>query len=74
MRSRRNIVIISPRRFGRTSLALAALDELDLRRVAWAHVDLLRAPAVKRLVDIVAGALYAGLISPLERTWQRLAP
>jgi uncharacterized protein len=72
IRSGQNVVLISPRRYGKSSLVLEALAELDSPEVLSAYVDLLRAPTYERLPDVLASALYTGLVSPLARTWQRV--
>lgn len=71
IRSGQNVVVISPRRYGKTSLVLATLDQLPEREVLRAYVDLLRAPTIDRLPNLLAGAIYSGLVSPLARTWDR---
>lgn len=72
IRSGQNVVVISPRRYGKSSLVLATLDRLPEREVLRAYVDLLRAPTVERLPNLLAGAIYTGLVSPLARTWNRV--
>jgi hypothetical protein len=72
LRSGQNVVVISPRRFGKSSLVLATLDRLPEREVLRAYVDLWRAPAIEHLPNVLAGAIYRGLVSPLARTWNRV--
>src|SRR5437764_12799122 len=62
-----SVVIVSPRRFGKTSLALRARDELEQRKVLVAYVDLFRATTRQRLIDEFGTALYRGLAGPVER-------
>ena len=66
-----NIVIISPRRYGKTSLIFEALDHLRNQRVLVAYLDLFRTPTKDRFADHLADALYGGLVAPLERVRQR---
>ncbi|MBV9921733.1 MAG: hypothetical protein JOY78_12895, partial [Pseudonocardia sp.] len=44
-----NTVLISPRRFGKTSLLLRVIDQLRRAGTLVAYVDLLRAPSKERL-------------------------
>lgn len=67
LRSRQNVVIISPRRFGKTSLALTARDRLVQEKVLVAYADLFRATTKHRLLEELGTALYRGLASALDR-------
>jgi len=62
-----NIVIISPRRYGKTSLMFEAMRRLRERKILIAYIDLFKAPTKDRFTDLLANALFTGLISPLER-------
>src|ERR671939_575115 len=44
-----NVVLISPRRFGKTSLILRVIEQVRQAGVLVAYVDLLRAPSKERL-------------------------
>ena len=68
-----NVVLISPRRFGKTSLVLRVIEELRREGVLVAYVDLLRAPSKERLAAHLAAAIYGGLESPFDRARQRAA-
>ena len=67
LRSRQNVVIISPRRFGKTSLALTARDRLVQERILVAYADLFRATTKHRLLEELGTALYRGLAGAVER-------
>src|SRR5579859_7500661 len=67
LRSGQNVVIISPRRFGKTSLALTARDRLVQEKVLVAYADLFRATTKHRLLEELGTALYRGLASALDR-------
>lgn len=71
VRSGQNVVIISPRRFGKTSLVARAVEHLRQEQVLVAYLDLLRTPTKDRLADHLASAIHAGLVTPVERVWQR---
>jgi hypothetical protein len=62
-----SVVIISPRRYGKTSLALQAREQLEHEQVLVAYADLFRATSKRRLIDELGTALYRGLASPLDR-------
>jgi uncharacterized protein len=62
-----NIVIISPRRYGKTSLIFEAIQRLRDQKVLVAYLDLFRAPTKDRFADLLASAVFSGLISPVER-------
>ena len=65
--SGQSVVIISPRRFGKTSLAIRAREELTHRKILVAYADLFRATTRQRLIDELGTALYRGLAGPVER-------
>jgi AAA+ ATPase superfamily predicted ATPase len=71
IRSGQNVVVISPRRFGKTSLVTRAVEHLRRERVLVAYLDLLRTPTKDRLADHLASAIHDGLVAPVERVWQR---
>src|SRR5579864_128426 len=62
-----NTVIISPRRYGKTSVALYARERLQKKKVLVAYADLFRATSKQRLIDELATALYRGLATPIDR-------
>jgi len=65
--SGQNVVIISPRRYGKTSLALRAREQLEQAKILVAYADLFRATTRQRLIDELGTALYRGLAGPVER-------
>lgn len=71
VRSGQNVVVISPRRYGKTSLVFRAIERLKAERVLVAYVDLFRTPTRERLAGHLAAAIYSGLVSPVERAWQQ---
>jgi AAA+ ATPase superfamily predicted ATPase len=62
LRTATNVVLISPRRFGKTSLVLRVLRELEREGVLVAYVDLLRTPSKERFASHFAAAVYHGLL------------
>ncbi|MBI3969797.1 MAG: ATP-binding protein [Chloroflexi bacterium] len=71
MRGGQNVVIISPRRYGKTSLVFEAIDRVKHERVLIAYLDLFRTPTKERFADLLAAALHQGLVAPVERILQR---
>jgi hypothetical protein len=71
LRSAQNVVVVSPRRYGKTSLVQRAITSLRREGVLVAYVDLFRAPTKERLADALAQAIYEGLVSPVERAAEK---
>lgn len=65
--SGQNVVIISPRRYGKTSLVLNARDRLQAEGALVSYVDLLRVATLSELTNELATALYNGIVAPVER-------
>jgi hypothetical protein len=72
LRGGQDVVVVSPRRFGKTSLVEHAIETLREEGVLVAYLDLLGAPTKAELADDLAQAFYEGLVSPLERTLDRM--
>jgi hypothetical protein len=70
IRSGQNVVLISPRRYGKTSLVLEVLDGLG-ETVPHAYVDLLRVTSLDQLPGLLATA-FAGMLPPVERALDAL--
>ncbi|MBI2864384.1 MAG: ATP-binding protein [Chloroflexi bacterium] len=68
-----DLVVISPRRYGKTSLVLQAAEHLRKRDVLVAYIDLFRSPAKDKLAERLAAAIHEGLIPTHERMLQRAA-
>src|SRR5215813_8858958 len=71
LRSGQNVLIISPRRFGKTSLITAVLERIRKQRILVAYVDVLRTTTKERFANQLAGALYSGLTPAVERVAHR---
>ena len=65
--SGQNVVIISPRRFGKTSLILVVIERLRKKGVLVAYLDLFGTPTKASFTQALAKALYAGILSPYEK-------
>lgn len=73
VRSGQDVVVISPRRYGKTSLIFRAMEQLRQEHVLTAYVDLFRAQTKERLAGQLADAIYSGLVAPFDRVRHRLA-
>jgi uncharacterized protein len=73
VRSGQNVVVVSPRRYGKTSLVHRAISQLRSEGVLVAYLDLFRTPTKEQLADDLAQALYDGLVSKLERAARKAA-
>jgi AAA+ ATPase superfamily predicted ATPase len=65
-----NVVILAPRRFGKTSLVWRVQQELLKKRVLVAQVDLMTTPTKERLAEQLAKTIHDDIASPLERARQ----
>ncbi|OGG46952.1 MAG: hypothetical protein A3F84_21080 [Candidatus Handelsmanbacteria bacterium RIFCSPLOWO2_12_FULL_64_10] len=76
-RNGQNVVLHSPRRFGKTSLIRRALDEAASQGILTLYVDLYPAVSKQKFLDLYAGALARSLSGGLESvagTLRRLLP
>jgi hypothetical protein len=67
-----DVVILAPRRFGKSSLIWRASQNLIKRRVLVAHVDLMTTPTLDRFAEKLAETLHEDLASRLFRARERL--
>jgi AAA+ ATPase superfamily predicted ATPase len=66
------VVIISPRRVGKSSLIARVVEELRRDGVLVASLDLLRSPTKQQFTDNLAQALADGIVSPVERALDKM--
>src|SRR5438128_4934037 len=71
LRSGQSVLVMSPRRFGKTSLITAVIDKIRKQHVLVAYVELLRTTTKERFANQLAAALYAGLTPAVERAVHR---
>jgi AAA+ ATPase superfamily predicted ATPase len=70
-----DVVVLAPRRYGKSSLVWRATQRLVGERVLVAQVDLMTAPTKEKLAEKLAGSIYENIASTLERVRDRaLAP
>jgi uncharacterized protein len=66
-----SVVLIAPRRYGKSSLVVRALERLKHMHVAGAYVDLERTPSKERFAAHLAHAIYDSLMGPGEQSLRR---
>jgi hypothetical protein len=71
--SGQDVVVIAPRRYGKTSLALRAAGEAASQGVLVAYCDLMRTPTKTRFAAALAKTIYDELASPLGEALERVA-
>jgi uncharacterized protein len=72
LRGGQDVVVVSPRRYGKTSLVERAIETLRAEGTLVAYLDLLGAPTKEELADDLAQAFYDGLVSPVEHALDRV--
>src|SRR5205807_8244277 len=61
-----SVVLLAPRRTGKSSLVLRVLDQLHEHHVLTAYADLQRTPSKVRFASHLAHAIHDGLLGPGE--------
>ena len=72
VRNGQDVVVLAPRRYGKSSLVWRAAQRLVRHKVLVAQVDLMTTPTVARLADRLARAIHDDIASPLFRAKDRL--
>lgn len=73
LRSGQNVVVMSPRRLGKTSLILTVIARLRKQGVLVAYLDLFGTPTKASFVQALARAVYSGLLSPYQQKLKSIA-
>lgn len=71
VRNGRDVVIVAPRRYGKSSLAWRVTENLVREGVLVAQVDLMRAPTKERLAEQLATTIYEEVATPLVGSGDR---
>jgi len=71
IRNGQNVVLLAPRRFGKSSLLWRATQELAADEVLVARLDLMRTPTLERFAEKLAATIYEDIASPLEQARDR---
>src|SRR5690242_7246260 len=75
IRNGQDVVILAPRRYGKSSLVWQATQRLVSKRVLVAQVDLMTTPTKERLAEKLAETIFENVASVLERAREKaLAP
>jgi hypothetical protein len=73
LRSGQDVVVLAPRRFGKSSLALRAIQEVQRDGVLVAYCDLMRTPTKERFAAALAKTILDDLSSPGGQLLERAA-
>ena len=71
MRNGQDVVVLAPRRYGKTSLVLRAMQEVLADEVLVAYCDLMRTPTKVRLAAALAKTIVDDLLSPVQGLLER---
>jgi uncharacterized protein len=72
IRNGQDVVVLAPRRYGKSSLIWRVSQELARRRVLVAAVDLMTTPTVGKLAEKLARAIHEDVASRKEKALDRL--
>jgi hypothetical protein len=73
LRSGQDVVILAPRRFGKTSLAFRAIQDVQREGIVVAYCDLMRTPTKERFAAALAKTVLDDLSSPAGQLLDRAA-
>jgi hypothetical protein len=73
MRNGQDVVVLAPRRYGKTSLVLRAAQEVTPAGVLVAYADLMRTPTKTRFAAALAKTIVDDLLSPVQGLLERAA-
>src|SRR5580765_3362280 len=67
-----DVVVLAPRRYGKTSLVWRVIQEVEKKKILVAQVNLMTTPTKERLAEKLADTIYEHIASPLFRARERL--
>lgn len=73
LRSGQDVVVLAPRRYGKSSLVLRAVQEALREDVLVAYCDLMRTPTKERFAAALAKTIFDDLASPVGQVTERAA-
>jgi uncharacterized protein len=73
IRNGQNVVIIAPRRYGKSSLVWRAVQELTTEGVLVAQIDLMRAATKEQFAALLSRAIYDDIATPIFRAREKAA-
>jgi len=63
-----NVFLYAPRRYGKTSLVLEVLREVEKKRIICVYLDLLRAPNKRKFLEIYAREIAKSITTTIDET------
>jgi hypothetical protein len=73
IRNGQNVVVVAPRRYGKSSLVWRATQRLVAEGVLVAQIDLMRAATKEQLAALLSRAIYEDIATPIYRARERAA-
>lgn len=73
IRNGQNVVVVAPRRYGKSSLVWRATQRLVAEGVLVAQIDLMRAATKEQLAALLSRAIYEDVATPIYRARERAA-
>ena len=73
IRNGQNVVVVAPRRYGKSSLVWRATQRLVAEGVLVAQVDLMRAATKEQLAALLSRSIYEDIATPIYRARERAA-
>jgi hypothetical protein len=73
IRNGQNVVVVAPRRYGKSSLVWRASQRLVAEGVLVAQIDLMRAATKEQLAALLSRAIYEDIATPIYRARERAA-
>lgn len=73
MRNGQDVVVFAPRRYGKSSLVLRAMQQATARRVLVGYCDLMKTPTKERFAAALATTIHGDLDSKVGRATDRAA-
>jgi uncharacterized protein len=73
VRNGQDVVIVAPRRYGKSSLVWRAQQELVAEGVLTAHVNVMTTPTKEKLAEKLAKTIHEDVASVLDRAWEKTA-
>jgi hypothetical protein len=68
-----NVLLYAPRRYGKSSLVLRAVQEALRKKALVGYCDLMKTPTKERLAAALSKTIYADIASPVEHAFERAA-
>ncbi|HEY3763766.1 MAG TPA: ATP-binding protein [Gaiellales bacterium] len=73
IRNGQDVLVYAPRRYGKSSLVLRAMQEAIRGRTLIAYLDLMKTPTKERFAGALAKTIYDDIASPVDHALERAA-